>query len=61
MPNLHHHDESKGSAKVRVNIKLERDLGSEILASFIAPEIIEIMLNSDGKFWRERLPRCFTG
>ena len=48
MPNLHQNksnDPVKGSAK----IKLERDLGPEILAAFADPKTIEIMLNSDGK------------
>jgi hypothetical protein len=36
MPNLHHQDESKGSVKARVNIKLKRDLGPEIL-TVLAP------------------------
>ena len=49
MPNLHHQDESKGSVKARANIKLERDLGPEILAALADPKTIEIMLNSDGK------------
>ena len=49
MPNLHHQDKSKGSVKARVKIKLERDLGPEILAALADPKTIEIMLNSDGK------------
>ena len=47
MPNLHQ-DESKSSVKARANIKLEHDLGPEILA-LADPKTIEIMLNSDGK------------
>jgi hypothetical protein len=47
MPNLHQ-DESKGSVKARANIKLEHDLGPEILA-LADPKTIEIMLNLDGK------------
>jgi hypothetical protein len=33
MPNLHHQDKSKDSVKARAKIKLERDLGLEILAA----------------------------
>jgi hypothetical protein len=33
MPNLHHQDESKGSVKAPANIKLEFDLGPEILTA----------------------------
>jgi hypothetical protein len=47
MPNLHQ-DESKSSVKTRANIKLEHDLGPEILA-LADSKTIEIMLNSDGK------------
>ena len=47
MPNLHQ-DESKSSVKARANIKLEHDLGPEILA-LADSKTIEIMLNSDGK------------
>jgi len=47
MPNLHQ-DESKTSVKARANIKLEHDLGPEILA-LADSKTIEIMLNSDGK------------
>jgi hypothetical protein len=46
MPNLHQ-DESKSSVKARANIKLEHDLGPEILA-LADSKTIEIMLNSDG-------------
>ncbi|NOT13947.1 MAG: hypothetical protein HOP23_19380 [Methylococcaceae bacterium] len=49
MPNLHHHDKSKGSAKARDKIKLEHDLGPEILAALADPKTIEIMLNPDSK------------
>ena len=49
MPNLHHQDKSKGSAKARAKIKLEHDLGPEILAALADPKTIEIMLNPGGK------------
>ena len=48
MPNLHQNksnDPAKGSAK----IKLERDLGPEILAALANQKTIEIMPNSGGK------------
>ena len=49
MPKLHHQDKSNGPVKARAKIKLERDLGPEILAALADPKTIEIMLNSDGK------------
>jgi hypothetical protein len=48
MPNQHE-DKSKHSLKARAKIKLEHDLGPEILAVLADPKAIEIMLNSDGK------------
>jgi len=48
MPNLHE-DKSKYFAKAHDKIKLERELGPEILAALADPKTIEIMLNSDGK------------
>jgi hypothetical protein len=48
MPNLHE-DKLKYCAKAHAKIKLERDLGPEILAALADPKTIEIMLNSDGK------------
>jgi type IV secretion system protein VirB11 len=48
MPNLHQ-DKSNDPVKASAKIKLERDLGPEILAAFADPKTIEIMLNSDGK------------
>ncbi|MDO9207006.1 MAG: hypothetical protein Q7T91_02025 [Sulfuricurvum sp.] len=47
MPYLHHLGKSKGSVKARTKIKLERDLGPEILAAIAGPNTIEIILNSD--------------
>jgi hypothetical protein len=35
MPNLHHQDESNGSVKAPANIKLEVDLGPEILTALV--------------------------
>lgn len=43
------------SVKERAKLKIERDLGSEILAALADPKTIEIMLNADGKLWQERL------
>jgi len=39
----------------RNKVKLERDLGPEILTALHDPKTVEIMLNADGKVWRERL------
>lgn len=38
-----------------VTAKLKREFGSLICALFNDPSVIEIMLNSDGKLWAERL------
>ena len=56
MPNVHHQDEQvQDSVKARAKIKLERDLGPDIMAALADPKTVEIMLNSDGKLWQERL------
>ena len=49
MPKLHHQNKSISPSKARAKIKLERNLGPEIMAVFADPTTIEIMLNSDGK------------
>lgn len=41
--------------KERAKIKLERDMGPELLAALNHPETVEMMLNADGKVWLERL------
>ena len=48
MPNPHQ-DKSIDLVKASAKIKLERDIGPEILAAFADPKTIENMLNSDGK------------
>ena len=56
MPNVPHQDDQvQDSVKARAKIKLERDLGPEIMAALADPKTVEIMLNSDGKLWQERL------
>jgi P-type conjugative transfer ATPase TrbB len=56
MPNItHQEDPYQDSVKARAKIKLERDLGPEIMAALADPKTVEIMLNSDGKLWQERL------
>lgn len=39
----------------RINEKLRRELGPAICGLLEDPEVIEIMLNPDGKLWVERL------
>jgi type IV secretion system protein VirB11 len=39
----------------RLKEKLRRELGPEIIAALASPEIIEIMLNPDGKIWFDYL------
>ena len=49
MPNLHHQDKSNDPVKASTKIKLERDIGPEILAALPDQKTIEIMLNPDSK------------
>lgn len=39
----------------RIIVKIKRELGDEILSLLQDDQVIEIMLNSDGKLWVERL------
>ena len=56
MPNApHQDDQGQDSVKARAKIKLERDLGPDIMAALADPKTVEIMLNADGKLWQERL------
>jgi type IV secretion system protein TrbB len=48
-------EQALDSVKERAKLKIERDLGPEILAALADPKTIEIMLNADGKLWQERL------
>jgi type IV secretion system protein VirB11 len=41
----------------RLRQKLERELGPEILAALDDPSIVEVMLNSDGRVWFDRLEK----
>lgn len=47
--------ENMSAATHRVNEKLKREFGPVICALFNDQSVIEIMLNSDGKLWVERL------
>lgn len=42
-------------AQLRVIKKLERELGTQIMNALRDPEVIEIMLNSDGFLWVEKM------
>ena len=56
MPNAYQQDDQvMDSVKARAKIKLERDLGPDIMAALADPKTVEIMLNADGKLWQERL------
>jgi len=48
-------DESIISMKERAKRKLERDLGPLVMEVLTDPKTVEIMLNSDGRLWQERL------
>lgn len=47
--------EANSSIKERAKIKLQRDMGPELLAALNDPKTVEMMLNADGKVWLERL------
>lgn len=47
--------EVSNSIKERAKLKLERDMGIELLAALNDPKTCEMMLNSDGKVWLERI------
>lgn len=47
--------ENLESVQDRARRKLERDMGSDLLAHLHDPKTIEIMLNADGRLWLERL------
>lgn len=49
------HKEIFESIKDRAKKKLERDMGSDLLAALNDPRTIEIMLNADGRLWQEKL------
>lgn len=56
MPNVSQQDgHVLDSVKERAKIKIERDLGPDLLAALADPKTVEIMLNADGKLWQERL------
>lgn len=48
-------DESYETVKDRAIKKLERDMGSMLLTTLHDPKTVEIMCNSDGRLWVERL------
>jgi type IV secretion system protein VirB11 len=55
MPNISPQDEQLlDSVKERAKLKIERDLGPDILAALADPKTVEI-INADGKLWQERL------
>ncbi len=43
------------SLRDRARVKLERELGPELIAALHDPRTVEIMLNADGRLWQERL------
>jgi P-type conjugative transfer ATPase TrbB len=47
--------ENTRTIKDRAKVKLERDLGMEVLEALNDPKTVEIMLNADGQIWLERL------
>ena len=47
--------EVNSSIKERAKIKLERDMGPELLSALNDPKTVEMMLNADGKVWLDRL------
>ena len=56
-------DQTSTSVRDRAKIKLQRDLGAELLAHLSDARTVEILLNEDGQLWLERLgePMCCVG
>ena len=54
---MQHHstEEEQSKTKERQRRKLERDAGQVILEALNDPKTVELMCNSDGKLWLERL------
>jgi P-type conjugative transfer ATPase TrbB len=48
-------DDNVSTVKDRAKVKLERDMGPVILAALNDPKTVEVMCNSDGRLWQERL------
>jgi P-type conjugative transfer ATPase TrbB len=48
-------DDNISSVKDRAKVKLERDMGTVILAALNDPKTVEVMCNPDGRLWQERL------
>lgn len=48
-------EENIVTVKERAKKKLERDLGTVVLAALADPKTVDIMLNADGKLWQEKL------
>ena len=47
--------EASNGVKERIHKKLERDMGSVLLAALNDPRTVEVMLNADGNLWQECL------
>ncbi|HEX7639160.1 MAG TPA: P-type conjugative transfer ATPase TrbB [Burkholderiaceae bacterium] len=48
-------EDSYASVKERAKAKLERDMGPLLMSALNDPRTVEIMLNADGRLWREGL------
>ena len=52
---MHELDDNFSSVKERAKAKLVRDMGELLMTAFNHPRTVEIMCNSDGRLWLERL------
>ena len=52
---MHEPDDNFSSVKERAKAKLVRDMGELLMTAFNHPRTVEIMCNSDGRLWLERL------
>lgn len=43
------------SIKERAKIKLERDMGPDLINALKDPKVVEIICNADGKLWKEKI------
>ena len=52
--NAGHNFGEGGEARRRLFDKLQRELGPEVLQALKDPQVVEVMLNPDGRLWQDR-------
>ena len=54
MSNQPHATAPLNEARARLESKLAREMGDEVMKALLDPEVIEVLLNPDGSLWEER-------